>query len=159
MGAILVSLPSLAEALLARDRRAQVVPGERPLSGQTAPRGNPALRPRRTFPACFFFLFVCLFFLYYGPHPWHMEVPRLGVKLELQLPVYTRATATPDPSRIFDLHHSSQQCRILNPLSMARDRTLNLMVSSQILFRCATTGTPSSFFNGSTTTYESSQAQ
>ena len=26
-----------------------------------------------------------------------MEVPRLGVELELQLPAYTTATATPDP--------------------------------------------------------------
>ena len=29
-----------------------------------------------------------------------MEVPRLGVESELQLPVYTTATATKDPSRI-----------------------------------------------------------
>ena len=36
------------------------------------------------------------------------------------------------------LHHSSQQCRILNPLSEARDRTHNLMASSQICF-CYTT--------------------
>ena len=32
-----------------------------------------------------------------------MEVPGLGVELELQLPAYARATATPDPSRICDL--------------------------------------------------------
>ena len=39
------------------------------------------------------------FYIYFlGPHPWHMEVPRLGVKLELQLPSYTRATAIPHPS-------------------------------------------------------------
>ena len=36
-----------------------------------------------------------------------MEVPRLGVKLELQLPAYTTATATPEPSRVCDLHHRS----------------------------------------------------
>ena len=46
-----------------------------------------------------------------------------------------RATATPD--------QSSQQHRILNPLSEARDQTHNLMVPSQIRFRCAMTGTPS----------------
>ena len=46
-----------------------------------------------------------------------MQVPRLGVKSELQLPAYTTATATPDPSSVCDLHHSSQQCQILNPLS------------------------------------------
>ena len=52
-----------------------------------------------------------------------MEVSRLGVELELQLPAYTTAIAMPDPSRVCDLHHSSQQCWILNPLSRARDGT------------------------------------
>ena len=46
-----------------------------------------------------------------------------GVEVELQLLAYTTATVTPDLSRIWDLHHSSWQCRILNPLSGARDRT------------------------------------
>ena len=35
-------------------------------------------------------------------------------------------------SRVCDLHHSSRQRRILNPLSKGRDRTRNLMVPSQI---------------------------
>ena len=35
-------------------------------------------------------------------------------------------------SRVCDLHHSSQQCRLLNPLNEDRDRTRNLMVPSQI---------------------------
>jgi len=56
-----------------------------------------------------------------------MEVPRLGVESELQLPVYTTATATGDPSHICNLHHSSGQCQTLNPLSEARDRTRTLM--------------------------------
>ena len=59
-----------------------------------------------------------------------MEIPRLGVELELQLPAY--ATAIPDPSRFCDLHLSSQQRQIVNPLSKGRDRTRNLMVPSQI---------------------------
>ena len=33
-----------------------------------------------------------------------MAVPRRGVKSELQLPAYTTASTTQDPSRIFDLH-------------------------------------------------------
>ena len=33
-----------------------------------------------------------------GPHTRHMEVPRLGVEKELQLPAYTTATATRDLS-------------------------------------------------------------
>ena len=84
------------------------------------------------------------FFL--GPNPRHMEVPRLGVELELQLTAYTRDTASRDPSRICDLHHSSQQCRILNPLSEARDQTRNLMAPSRKRFHCAMTGTLVSAF-------------
>ena len=51
----------------------------------------------------------------------YIVVPRLGVKSELKLPVYTTATATQDPSCIYSLHHSTWQCWILNPLSEARD--------------------------------------
>ena len=50
-----------------------------------------------------------------------MEVPRLGV--ELQLPAYATMTAVQDLSCIYDLDHSLQQCRILNSLTEARDRT------------------------------------
>ena len=56
-----------------------------------------------------------------------MEVPRLGVESELQLPACTTATATQDPSRVCDLHHSLRQCKIRNPLSEARDWTCILM--------------------------------
>ena len=70
------------------------------------------------------------FFFFLGLHPCHMEVPMLGVESELQLPAYTEATATPDPSHVCNLHHSSQQHGILNPLSEARDHTCNLMVPS-----------------------------
>ena len=71
-----------------------------------------------------------------------MEVPRLGVQSELQLPAYARATAMQDPSRGCNLHHSSQQRWISNPLSEAREQIHNLMVPSQIRFHCATMGTP-----------------
>ena len=70
-----------------------------------------------------------------------MEVPRLGVELELQLPAYTTATATRDLSCICDLHHSSQQCWIPHSLSEARDRTCILMDTSWIGFCYTTTGT------------------
>ena len=52
-----------------------------------------------------------------------MEVPRLGVEWELQLPAYTTATATRDLSYVCDLHLSSWQRWILNPLSEASNRT------------------------------------
>ena len=48
----------------------------------------------------------------------------------------------PDPSHVCDLHHSSQQHRILNPLCEARDRTRNLMVPNRIRFCCTTMGSP-----------------
>ena len=81
-------------------------------------------------------------FVFLGPHLQHMEVPSLEIELELQLPAYTTATAMPDPSHVCDLHHSSWQHRILNPLSEARDRTHNLMVPSRICFHCTMKGTP-----------------
>ena len=40
-----------------------------------------------------FFFFFC----FLGLHPWHMEVSRLGVELEVQQPTYTTVTAMPDP--------------------------------------------------------------
>ena len=67
-----------------------------------------------------------------------MEVPRLGIELDLKLLAYTTVTARQDLSYVC----SSQQCLIFNPLSEARERTLNLMVPSQIPFCCATMGTP-----------------
>ena len=54
----------------------------------------------------------------------HVEVPRLGVELVLQLLAYTTATARPDP-------HPTD----------ARNRTHILMGSGQVCFHWATTGT------------------
>ena len=74
-------------------------------------------------------LFIYLFIFTVGLH---MEIPRLGVKLELQLPANTTATATQDPRQVCDLHHSSRQHGILNPLSEARDQTCILMNTSWV---------------------------
>ena len=72
-------------------------------------------------------------FFFLGLHPWHMEVPRIGVESELQLPDYTPAIATQDPNHICDLYYTSLQCQILNPLIEARDQTCILMDINQVL--------------------------
>ena len=63
------------------------------------------------------------FWSFLGLPLWHMEVPRLEVKSELQLPAYTTARDTPDSSHVCDLQHSSWQHRILNPQSEAGGHT------------------------------------
>ena len=89
--------------------------------------------------------FFCFCFL--GLYLWHMEVPRLGAQLELQLPVCTTATAARDPRCICSLHHSSCQGRILKPLSKAREWTHILVDTSQVCYHQATAGTPRIPFN------------
>ena len=63
-----------------------------------------------------------------------MEVPRLGVQSELQQPASTRGTATGDPSHVCNLHRSSGQHRILNPLLGARDGARILSDTSHVHF-------------------------
>ena len=75
---------------------------------------------------------IPFFFLFFRATPAISGSSRLGVKSELQLPAYT--TATQDPSCVCDLHCSSWQRQILNPLSKARDQTHNLMDTSQVCF-------------------------
>ena len=73
-----------------------------------------------------------LFFVFLGPHLWYMEIPKLVVKSELQLPTFTTAPAMPDLSHNRDLHRSLQQHQILNPLNKVMDRTRVLMDISQV---------------------------
>ena len=89
---------------------------ERQASANT--KNHPLLNSHFLFIFYFYFIFCFL-----GLHLWHMKVPRLGVESELQLPASTTVTATWDMSHICDLHCSSHQCPILNPLSKAGDRT------------------------------------
>ena len=77
----------------------------------------------------FLFCFVFLFFL--GLHLKHIEVPWLGVKMELQLPAYTTGAATQAPSHICDLLFRLWQHQILKPLIEARDQTHILVDASQ----------------------------
>ena len=85
----------------------------------------------------YFFLFLIL-----GPHLQHLEVPRLGVESELQQPAHTTATATEDPSHIFDLYHSSWQRWIPDPPNEARDQNHILEDTSWVHFHCTITGIP-----------------
>ena len=64
---------------------------------------------------------------------------------QMQLPAYATAAVKPYPSCICNLHHSSQQCQIPEPLSEARDQTCILMDTSGIHFCCTTMGTPYSY--------------
>ena len=75
--------------------------------------------------------FFCFFLL--GLHPRDMEVPKVGIEWKLQLPTYAAATAMPDSSRVCNLHHSSWQHHILNPLSKARDQTHILRILVNLL--------------------------
>ena len=93
----------------------------------------------------FYFIFIYLFY-FLGPHPWHSEVPRVEDELELQLPAYATGAVMPDLSCICELHHSSQQRWIFNPLSKTRDGTHILMDTSRIHFHCTSMGTPHSVF-------------
>ena len=70
-----------------------------------------------------------------------MEVPRLGVVSELELPAYGTATVARDLSSVCSLCHSTWQHRISSPLSKARDQTHILMDNSQIYFQGTTMGT------------------
>ena len=68
-------------------------------------------------------LIFLLFFFSSSQHLKYLEIPRLGIQLEWQLPTYTTAMATSDLSQICDLCHNSWQHQILSPLSEARDQT------------------------------------
>ena len=68
------------------------------------------------------------------PHLPHMEVPRLEVKLELQLPAYTTATVMPNLSHVCNIHYSLWQREILNPLIKAGYQTCTLMDTSQVRY-------------------------
>ena len=65
-------------------------------------------------------IYSIFFFCFLGLHHCHMDFPRLGCKLELQVLASTAVTATPDLSHICSLHNSSWQCWILNTVSKAR---------------------------------------
>ena len=83
-------------------------------------------------------LFIYLFSLFWAiPSVYGGSQPRDLTGAVAASLCHTTATTTRDPSHSCDLHHSSRQCQILNPLSEARDRTRDPMAPSQIHFHCA----------------------
>ena len=57
------------------------------------------------------------FFFFFRATPTTYGGSRLGVQQELQLLAYSTTTTTQDLSHVCDLHQSSRQRQILNPLS------------------------------------------
>ena len=90
-----------------------------------------------------FFIFYFIFCLFraalkaYGSSRARGQIRAVAASLPTAV-----ALAIQDPSWVCDLHHSSRQCQILNPLSDARDWTCNLMVPRRSHFCWATMGTP-----------------
>ena len=89
----------------------------------------------------FFFSFILL-----RATPAGYGSSRLGVKSELEPLAYATAIATRDPSHVCNLHYSSGECWILNPLSEARDWVHILTVTSQVHHHWAAAGTPGLVF-------------
>ena len=52
-------------------------------------------------------------FCFLGPLPWYMDVPMVGIQLELQVPSYTTVTVTSDPSHVWDYPIAEGQTRSL----------------------------------------------
>ena len=70
-----------------------------------------------------------------------MEVPRLGVELELELQAYTTAVETPDPSYICNLHRSLGQHQMLG-IKAEGSNLYPHRDNIKSLTRRATAGTP-----------------
>ena len=95
-----------------------------------------SLKPETTLPdgydsSLFFFFFFFFFLLFRAALRAHGSSQARG---------QIRAVAA-------GLHHSSQQCWILSPLSKAGDRTCVLMDTSWVRYCLATMGTPYSWFS------------
>ena len=95
-----------------------------------------------------FCLFCFFFFFSLGLHSRHVEVPSLGVTLELQLSVYTTATEC----RIWttSVTYTTDHGNVGFPTHWARPEikpTSSRILVSRICFHCATTGTPKRFIN------------
>ena len=86
------------------------------------------------YPSTLSFFFVCLFVFWAAPVAYGGSQARGRIRAVAASLHHSHSNAyTPLPHS--DLHHSSQQLRILNPLNKGRDQTCVLMDASQIRFR------------------------
>ena len=69
---------------------------------------------------------VCIFCIFRAA-PMTYESSQARHQIGAEAEAYATARAMQDASLVCDLHHSSQQRWILNPLSKVRDQTHNLM--------------------------------
>ena len=88
-----------------------------------------------------FFYALGVFLFFSGLHLWHLEVPSLWGQIRATAASHSHSNPRSEPR--LRLHHSSWQCKILNPLSEARDWTRILIDSSHVHYLSATVGTPS----------------
>ena len=79
----------------------------------------------------FLFLFCLFVFFRAAPAAYGSSQARGGVRAKAA--GRSHSHSNPDPSRICDLYHTSQQHQIFNTLSEYRDRTCSLMVPGWIV--------------------------
>ena len=80
-------------------------------------------------------LFIYVFiYLFLGPQPWHMEVPRPVVQLELQLLAYFTATAMLDSKPHLQPTPQLTATQDPNTLSRTRDQIRILMDTTQVCY-------------------------
>ena len=80
------------------------------------------------------YLFIYLFIYFVRATPAAYGSSQARGQIGVAAAHYTTATATWDPSCVCDLYHSSQQYKIIYPLSEARDQTRILMDTSKICY-------------------------
>ena len=96
---------------------------------------------------CIFYLFTCLFIylLLFRAIPTAHRSSHARSRIRAIAAAYTTAITTPDPRHVCDLHHCSQQHRIPDPLSKARDQTQVFVDASQVHYCWTMAGTPVHF--------------
>ena len=99
--------------------------------GKTCQAENPGWGITQ-FVCLFVCLYFCFFFFFFRARPEACGDSQARGQIRAAAAGLYPARATQDPSCVSDLHHSSQQRWVLNPLSEARDRTHILVDTTRI---------------------------